>query len=970
MSGTPRVELQEKDLSQSTPALGTNTAATVIEANKGEVNQRTFVANFTDFITKFGDVRVPSFAEMRDVDELILSQKNIGIVATKLLFNEVPNLYMVRAVSRGTLAYAVEGLDVKTATFPIAGQEKLTIIDYQNNTMPEVKAMGSAEALTDEWVDGYTFENTNGSPGIRELEEIAPTASNGFIIGSRGPGKNGNNIAISVQRAPKPIDGKYNYLIADPLVENVEDFPISSETLKFTNRGYRGNEDYTHRVPFVSSTNGFDWLNKYDATPIIRKIGKYRIEGDTEDANVSVGNPLIGVISVGNVKAYNERLENEKVRFVMSLVTAWNAIPGNSPIQMLSEPANSTVKTARWTGITGAAATNDANDNSDASKYGTGITGFIAKNENKLMEFARIQFFNNGLESADGDIVSAPITFSSVVVDPVNENNSIITLDASPDNFLFEFIKGDITDDAPPAELSGSWYKVNNETAMLEPCDEIPTGNGSDAIRLVYVIKQKAAENLTPSSFVNIEQNSHLGRYLSSVAANINSSTNQDWVYAKIDYTVDDETSIWQKLFKVCVYTIPANTNPQELFRVRPRETIEIKSEDGTSVLGSYPSQAYWNRFTPAETFMCSFGDVKDTNNVNYNMFFQVNGQSDFIYIPRGANMGFDLDDLPDMMTSIIPLRGGADSTITEKVSYRDKLAAWKLLSSQNKCMYSLAITPDIFSATENFDEIKAYVNGVAEICIKRQDAILNVTPTAIQNNNPDKAFSFGQRFGGYSAESYVVHTAGFDRFFDSTLGRVIWVPKSVAAILAQARVSNRGNVWDAPAGVPNGAITYSSGTMPVLDEDTYARFYDNNLNSSLLFNNGQFLWGQKTAQMMKSALDRVNVRRMLIYVEQTMKEMLKPYLFNITNDDTSRFRVQKDLEGFLSLVQASGGMETFQVIIDPSINNPPIVVENNQLNVAVTIVPRYIMEYIQLKTVLLSLSISQSGVDITESLM
>lgn len=1053
MSGTPRVELDEVDLSNAIPAIGTSTSASVIEAQRGEVNQRVFVPNYTDFINRFGDVKVPTFQEQKNVDETLLAQKNIGIVSAKLQFNEVPNMWIVRATTGGSgLAYSSAALNPEPLVNYAPGENsELTLasgestneinigshselfevktisndvtwtVSSDDNNGIEVKteqantaflngtigvpALGSSDALRDEWADGYTFENTNGAPGIRELEEIPPTESLGIIFGSKGPGIQGNNIAISVQRAPDLHTGgdkatdfaKLQQMVSDPFIPGDEERkPISGRTLKLTTKGYRGNTSTDSFVPFITGVNGFDWLNRYDDAPIIRKqktlpdgeTPVYRTfkklsNGESGEFNKDWLNNHRLVSNAIPTKAISDFIK-KIVPFTAEVFVDLLAEPGfigaDTDIQQemardfLAQRFGFVVSfRVRETGGTIKSVGNHVKAcNFDNMPQITSDGSFDTIDQANILFMS---MFNGTPETGDlvvlknipSELCGANKGYASITIDNVNISATLKNIVASFKN-LYELDRNGLVTDVSYNKFA----QDNTDVVLLEE------------IRDCYIITidQGVTGGGDGAEYIELVRSANLGItdiFDSLSAYKTNSYQDIDLNIMSVYHYEVPEEAVWSKLFKICVYQVPNNTAVEDFFRPRKREILEYRPGTGGIVAGGdlafnsevdVVSQNYWDRFTPTETFICSFGDVLDSNNINYNVMFQVNGSSDYIYVSRSANIGMELDDLPDLMTQIRPLRGAGDIQINRKVAYRDKLAAWRLLNSQNKATFSLAIIPDIFSRQENFDEIKSYVNGVAEICIGRQDAILCVTPTMIENTSPDAAFAKGQEFGGYSNESYVVHDVGFDRFFDGTLGRVIWVPKSTARVLSCARVSNSGNVWDAPAGIPNGAITYSAGSTPALDESTYARFYDNNLNSSLQFNGGQFLWGQKTAQLKHSALDRISTRRMLIYVQQTMKEMLKPYLFNISNNETSRFRVESDLRGFLTLVGSSGGFQQFDVIIDPTINNPPAVVENNQLNVAVTIVPNYIVEYINLKTVILSLSISQSGVDITESLM
>jgi phage tail sheath protein FI len=119
-------------------------------------------------------------------------------------------------------------------------------------------------------------------------------------------------------------------------------------------------------------------------------------------------------------------------------------------------------------------------------------------------------------------------------------------------------------------------------------------------------------------------------------------------------------------------------------------------------------------------------------------------------------------------------------------------------------------------------------------------------------------------------------------------------------------------------------------------------------------------MWGQKTAQKKASALDRINVRRLLLYIENTVEPSLLPFLFE-NNNDRTRSRVFAIVDQFLATVQAGGGLTAYRVVCD-STNNTSQVVDNNQLNVDIYVQPSKAIEFIQLQTV-----ITRSGVNFNE---
>ena len=126
-------------------------------------------------------------------------------------------------------------------------------------------------------------------------------------------------------------------------------------------------------------------------------------------------------------------------------------------------------------------------------------------------------------------------------------------------------------------------------------------------------------------------------------------------------------------------------------------------------------------------------------------------------------------------------------------------------------------------------------------------------------------------------------------------------------------------------------------------DRDT---LYDARINPIAVFPAGGFvIFGQKTLQMAKSALDRVNVRRMLLEVKRLVVQVANRLLFEQNNSST-RARFVNQVTPLLALVQAQAGIESFNVVCDAT-NNSSVDVEANKMNGRIVVVPTRAVEFI-----------------------
>lgn len=177
---------------------------------------------------------------------------------------------------------------------------------------------------------------------------------------------------------------------------------------------------------------------------------------------------------------------------------------------------------------------------------------------------------------------------------------------------------------------------------------------------------------------------------------------------------------------------------------------------------------------------------------------------------------------------------------------------------------------------------------------------------------------------------------------------RKIKVPSSVAALAAIGYNDAVSHPWYAPAGFNRGALSFVTSTAVRLNSNDRDFLYDNRINPITSFpGTGFVIFGQKTLQVGKSALDRVNVRRLVNEVKRVVSNIASSFLFE-QNNAATRSAFVAQVNPALSLVQAQQGIEGFRVIVDDT-NNTQTDVIANRLNGRVIIIPTRAVEYISI---------------------
>lgn len=203
------------------------------------------------------------------------------------------------------------------------------------------------------------------------------------------------------------------------------------------------------------------------------------------------------------------------------------------------------------------------------------------------------------------------------------------------------------------------------------------------------------------------------------------------------------------------------------------------------------------------------------------------------------------------------------------------------------------------------------------------------------------------EEFASRAIDNNYVATYFPDVFIDDPYNRrKAKVPPSVAAIAALAYNDKVAYPWFAPAGFNRAALDMVDRVDVRLNAGDRDELYDARINPIATFpREGYVIFGQKTLQASKSALDRVNVRRLMLEVKRIVSSAANRFVFEQNTPDT-RSRFVGQVVPLLALVQAQAGIEKFSVTMD-STNNTEEDVAANRLNGRIVVVPTRTVEFI-----------------------
>ena len=276
-------------------------------------------------------------------------------------------------------------------------------------------------------------------------------------------------------------------------------------------------------------------------------------------------------------------------------------------------------------------------------------------------------------------------------------------------------------------------------------------------------------------------------------------------------------------------------------------------------------------------------------------------------------------------------------------LSANDYTSSISLLANKDAYKYNLLTAPGLIADSTNYPLHTNAVNLLLNTVQDRGDSMTildlvgygsNITPVTINSIT-------------YNT-SYAAAYWPWVKTVDPNTGNQVWVPASVMIPGIYAFNDKIAAPWFAPAGINRGVLSNVIQAERYLTQGNRDTLYESNVNSIATFpNTGVVVFGQKTLQKKKSALDRVNVRRLLIELKNYISQIADSLVFE-QNNLITRNNFLSQVNPYLSSIQQQQGLTDFRVIMDES-NNTPNVVDNNQLVGQIYLQPTKTVEFIVL---------------------
>lgn len=242
-----------------------------------------------------------------------------------------------------------------------------------------------------------------------------------------------------------------------------------------------------------------------------------------------------------------------------------------------------------------------------------------------------------------------------------------------------------------------------------------------------------------------------------------------------------------------------------------------------------------------------------------------------------------------------------------------------------------------------NTQNAASTINAVLELAQNRGDAIAVVDVTSY-GQNISTAIGNSQTYDN----SYGATYWPWVQISSRETGKINFVPASTLVPAVYEYNDKVSAEWFAPAGLNRGGMSTVLRPERRLSVDDRNKLYQGKVNPIATFPGvGTVIYGQKTLQSKASALDRVNVRRLLIALKRYIREIGETIVFE-PNTQVTRNSFLNQVNPYLETVQQRQGLYSFQVVMDET-NNTPDVIDRNQLVGTIYLQPTRVAEFIQL---------------------
>ena len=260
------------------------------------------------------------------------------------------------------------------------------------------------------------------------------------------------------------------------------------------------------------------------------------------------------------------------------------------------------------------------------------------------------------------------------------------------------------------------------------------------------------------------------------------------------------------------------------------------------------------------------------------------------------------------------------------------------LLSNADDYRFNVLLTPGLFNSLQT-----SQCTSIISNTENRGDSIFVLDLVPYDSTVSTVTAQAASRNTSYAASYWP-----WVQTIDPDTGANVWVPASTMIGGVYAFNDSVSEPWFAPAGINRGGLSQVIRAEQKLPQTSRDTLYTGKINPIATFpGTGTVVYGQKTLQTKASALDRVNVRRLLISLKSYISQVANGLVFE-QNTIATRQNFLNQVNPYLASVQQRQGLYAFKVVMDDS-NNTADVIDRNQLVGAIYLQPTKTAEFIYL---------------------
>ena len=348
------------------------------------------------------------------------------------------------------------------------------------------------------------------------------------------------------------------------------------------------------------------------------------------------------------------------------------------------------------------------------------------------------------------------------------------------------------------------------------------------------------------------------------------------------------------------------------------------------TVSGSYSNFSRYIRVksvvTPTPNYFDNNGNAKST----YTGSIPVNASSSFGAATGNATSAGGNKYYSDIVAGVTNVQGLVAGDYTNMVA---------LLANQDDYRFNVLLTPGLIDSGAFASTVTPIISNTQN----RGDSIYVVDQNPYNSTVAAAVTAASTRNTSYAATYWP-----WLQTVDPDSGARVWVPASTMIGGVYAFNDSVSEPWFAPAGINRGGLSNVIRAEQKLPQSSRDTLYSGNVNPIATFpGTGVVVYGQKTLQRQASALDRVNVRRLLIALKSYISQVANNLVFE-QNTIATRNQFLSQVNPYLESVQQRQGLYAFKVIMDDS-NNTADVIDRNQLVGQIYIQPTKTAEFIYL---------------------